>query len=226
MKNNFDDEIKNIVAKMHEIEQNSIPQNEALRERYELSEGFYKKMKRLVKKVDRSRKVVSAVRYAAATAAVIAIVCCVSQPGIVTKACEALIRQMSDHMNFRFKADVGNVVIPEYEAGYVPEGYVLEKSDYDELGGLLVYWKEKDMLIILYGGADGSLNVDNEETMYKIIKLRNGTEIHYLKSESGEKDNSMTWLSKDETIVFSISAPLPEEELLKIQKNIRKKKAK
>lgn len=223
MKNNFDDEIKNIVAKMHEIEMNSIPQNEELRERYILSDIFYGKMRRLIRKADRKNKVVGAMRYAAATAAVIAIVCCVSQPGIVTKACEALIRQMSDHMNFRFKADVGNVEIPEYEAGYVPEGYVLVESDYDELAGLLVYRNSNYLFTIEYGRADGSLNIDNKDKTYQIIKLKDGTEIHYLKSKSGDASSSMTWLSEDKTIVFSLIAPFSEEELLKIQENIRKK---
>lgn len=175
------------------------------------------------KKEDRKQKVIGAVRYAAATAAVIVILCSIVQPGIVTRACEEIIRQMSDHMNFRFKADVGNVVIPKYEAGYVPEGYVLEKSYYDELGGLLVYWKDKDMLTIEYGTADASLIIDDEEKLYEIIHLKDGTEVHYFKSESGEKSNSMVWLSKDETIVFSVIGKLSEEELLEIQKNMRKK---
>lgn len=226
MKSNFDNEMKDIVAKMHEIELESIPQNEELKGRYELSDIFYGKMQWLIRKVDRKNKVSSAVKYVAAIAAVLVLTLGIMNPGMVTKASEELIRQMSDHMNFRFKADVGNVVIPEYEAGYVPEGYVLDESYYDEQGGLLVYWKEEDMLTIEYGTADASLIIDDEEKIYEIIHLKDGTEIHYFKSESGEKSNSMVWLSKDKTTVFSLIGKLSEEEMLKIQKNLRKNKTK
>ena len=226
MKSNFDDEMKALAAQMHEAELDSIPQKEELQGRYKLSDVFYGKMRRLSRKVDRKKKVISAVRYAAATAAVIAICCIVTQPGIVTKACEELIRKFEEHINFKFKGDLDIAVVPEYEAGYVPDGYVLEESYYDELGGLLVYWKGENRLTIEYGRSDKSLNIDHEDKKYEIIDLEDGIEIHYFKSESGEKSNSMIWLSKDEKIVFSLIAKLSEEELMKIQKNLREKKIK
>lgn len=223
MKSNFDNEMKDIVAKMHEIELESIPQNEELKGRYELSDIFYGKMQWLIRKVDRKNKLSTAVKYAAATAAVLVLALGIMNPGMVTKASEELIRQMSDHMNFKFKGNLDIAEIPEYEAGYVPEGYVLVESDYDELAGLLVYRNGNSFFTIVYGRADGSLNIDNKDKTYQIIKLKDGTEIHYLKSKNGEDSSSMTWLSEDKTIVFSLIAPFTEEELLKIKENIRKK---
>ena len=223
MKSNFDNEMKDIVAKMREIELESIPQNEELKGRYELSDIFYGKMQWLIRKVDRRNKVSSAVKYVAAIAAVLVISFGVMNPRIVTKACEEIIRQLEDHINFKFKGDLDIAGIPEYEAGYVPEGYVLAESDYDELAGLLVYRNSNSFFTIEYGRADGSLNIDNRDKKYQIIKLKDGTEIHYLKAKNGEDSSSMTWLSENETIVFSLIAPFSEEELLKIQENIRKK---
>lgn len=223
MKSNFDDDIKSILAEMHEVERESIPGKEQLKERYTLSEIFHKKMSKLCRKVEREEKIRNAARNVAATAAVIVLLFCVIKPEIVATAYEVIMREFSDHMNFKFKGDVNITEIPEYEAGYVPEGYVLDHSFQDVNAGVLVYRRDDNKLVIEYGRADGSINIDHEEMEYKIIKRWNGTEIHYFKSNSSEKDSSIMWLAKDETIVFTIIGPFSEDELLKIQKNIRNK---
>lgn len=223
MKSNFDNEIKSILEKMHEVELQSIPEKEELQKRYMLSELFHKRLSKLVNKVEREEKVRNAARYVAATAAVLLLFCCVTQPGIIANAYKEIVKAFEDHISIKFKDNVSITEIPEYEVGYVPEGYVLVGNNSGMCETSLTFRNQKDFLYINYAYADGSFGFDNEERMYKFIVLEDGTEIHYFESKVDRKGSTMAWLSKDGTLVFSISGPFSEEELLKIQKNIHKK---
>ena len=66
MKSNFDDDIKSILAEMHEVERESIPGKEQLKERYTLSEIFHKKMSKLCRKVEREEKIRNTARNTSA----------------------------------------------------------------------------------------------------------------------------------------------------------------
>ena len=221
MKNNFDNEIKNILSQMHEVELQGIPEKEELQKRYTLSELFQKRMSKLTRKVEREEKIRTAARNVAATAAVIVMLFCVMKPEIVASAYQVIIREFSNHINFKFKND-GNIKnMAEYEAGYLPEGYVLD-GDYSDIG-LMIYRNQKDLLYLQYVNATASINVDNEKRVYKLIKGKDGTEIHYFEAKNNTAYSTIMWLSEDENLVFSVVGRLSREELLKIKENIRQK---
>ena len=149
MKRNFDDEIKSIVTKMHEIELDSIPDAEDLKEKYTLSALFYKNMDKLVAKTTQKRKNGMILKYISTAAAVLILVWGLINPSIILDAYEEVIQWFDDHTSFRFKQDVGEVVVPEYEVGYVPEGYELEREVRLSYSGIIVYEKE-----FILGGKD------------------------------------------------------------------------
>ena len=223
MKSNFDDEIKSIVTKMHEIELDNIPNEEELEENYVLSDVFFRKMEKLIAKTTQKRKAVSIIKYVSTAAAVLILIWGLMNPSVVLDAYEEVIRGFEDHTSFQFKQDVGEVVVPEYEVGYVLEGYELEREVRLSYSGIIVYEKEGNLLSVSYGTADGSINIDNEVKSYQIIKSEKGTEIHYFEADIDQKESSMTWLSEDENIVFNLIGSLPKEELLKIQESVREK---
>lgn len=129
MKSKFDDEIKNIVIQMHEIEMDSIPCNDTLAETYTLSDTFYKKMNKLLIKTNRKELIHSVIRYALTAAVALIIVCGLTNPTIVTEAYKEIVSWFEDHVNFQFKEEIGDVDIPEYELSYVPEGYEMVREE-------------------------------------------------------------------------------------------------
>ena len=223
MKSSFENEMKAIVTKMHEAEQNSIPQNEELKKHYMLSDIFYQKMKRMIIKVERRQKIRSAVKYTVATAAMIVILCLVTQPQIITRASEEIIMKLEHSINIRFRRDVNIKELPVFELGYVPEGYILQNSYHNRNNVLITYRKGKETFTFFYYSANSVSSIDDEDRIYRIITLNDGTEIHYFKSEIATKGNSMMWLSQDDNVVFGVHGPFTEYELLEIQKNIREK---
>jgi hypothetical protein len=223
MKSSFENEMKAIVTKMYEVEQNSIPQNEELKKRYMLSDIFHQKMKRMIIKVERRQKIRSAVKYTVATAAMIVFLCLVTQPQIVTRASEEIIMKLEHSINIWFRRDVNIEELPVFELGYVPEGYVLQNSYHNRNNVLTTYRNGKETFIFSYYSANSVSSIDDEDRIYRIITLNDGTEIHYFKSEIATKSSSMMWLSQDDNVVFGIHGPFTEHEFLKIQKNIREK---
>ena len=224
MKSSFDNEIKNIVTKMHEAEQNSIPQNEELKERYKLSDIFYEKMERMIRKSERRQKIRSAVKYTVATAAMIVFLCLVTQPHIITRASEEIIIRFEHYISIRFRSDVNIKELPIFDVGYVPEGYVLQNSDYNMNKGMVTYRKGEKTFSFSYYPADSAFGIDNEEKTHSIMTLKDGTRIYYFKSETDRKSSSMMWLSQDKNIVFSLDGYFTEDEFMKIIKSVHERK--
>lgn len=214
-----EEELKEIVTKIHELELQSIPDNDVLKEKYTLSDTFYAKMERLIKKHERNEKRKSRRRFIAAASVVIIILFSVSNPRYIVKACENIMRWFEDHVEIHFREESDTGQIPEYHLNYVPEGYELEQNIYYEISGLQVYWKEDELLTFEYSVSSGDICVDNEEMEYIQLKTENGETIHYFKALD-DKASSITWLSNDGDVMFTIVGKLAEEELLEMQKNI------
>ena len=224
MKSSFENEMKAIVTKMHEAEQNSIPQNEELKKHYMLSDIFYQKMKRMIIKVERRQKIRSAVKYTVATAAMIVFLCLVTQPQIITRASEEIIMKLEHSINIRFRRDVNIKELPVFELGYVPEGYVIQHSDHNGNKGNVTYRKGEKTFSFSYYPADSEFGIDHEERTYSVITLKDGTQIYYFKSETDRKSSSMMWLSQDKMIVFTLDGFFSEKEFIKIVKSVRERK--
>jgi hypothetical protein len=158
-----------------------------------------------------------------ATAAMIVFLCLVTQPQIITRASEEIIMKLEHSINIRFRRDVNIKELPVFELGYVPEGYILQNSYHNRNNVLITYRKGKETFTFSYYSANSVSSIDDEDRIYRIITLNDGTEIHYFKSETATKSSSMMWLSQDDNVVFGVHGPLTEHELLKIQKSIREK---
>lgn len=226
MKDNFDNELKAIVTKMHELELDNIPCLEELKEKYVLSDVFYRKMDNLAVKVTQKRNIGFFIKYVSMAAAIMILIWGLANPTIVLDAYEEVIQWFEEHTSFQFKQDAGEIVVPEYEVGYVPQGYELELEEYDGFTGTKIYRKEEKLLIIDYGPADGNINLDSEGKTYHTIKGNKNDTIYYFESKDDNKMSTMTWLPEDEDVVFNVIGYLSKDELLQVHENIREKNKK
>ena len=159
-------------------------------------------------------------RFAAAAAAVALILFGVTNPQTISKAGQWLIRWYHDHISFQFVEDAGNIEVPRYELGYVPEGYRLELDEYFVGGDVLYYNDEGQCLDFSYGAIDDGLEVNNENMDFLKITGSRGEIIYYLRARNPEDESSMTWISEDGLLKFNLMGNFTQEELLKIQKEI------
>lgn len=212
--------VKDMVSLVHEYELSLIPDNNELRERYQLSESFYEKMEQMIKGQEKKARRKKIRRFAAAAAAVALILFGVTNPQTISKAGQWLIRRYHDHISFQFVEDAGNIEVPRYELGYVPEGYRLELDEYFVGGDVLYYNDEGQCLDFSYGAIDDGLEVNNENMDFLKITGSRGEIIYYLRARNPEDESSMTWISEDGLLKFNLMGNFTQEELLKIQKEI------
>lgn len=212
--------VKDMVSLVHEYELSIIPDNNELWERYQLSESFYEKMEQMIKGQEKKARRKKIRRFAAAAAAVALILFGVTNPQTISKAGQWLIRWYHDHISFQFVEDAGNIEVPRYELGYVPEGYRLELDEYFVGGDVLYYNDEGQCLDFSYGAIDDGLEVNNENMDFLKITGSRGEIIYYLRARNPEDESSMTWISEDGLLKFNLMGNFTQEELLKIQKEI------
>lgn len=81
--------------------------------------------------------------------------------------------------------------------------------------------KQGNRFDLSYGELGSGLNVDNENKDFIILTGSHGEKIYYLRAQKADDDSSMTWIGKDNITKFNMMGDLPEEELLKLQENIR-----
>lgn len=214
--------IKDMVSLVHEYELSRIPDNNELKGRYQLSDIFYQKMEWMIEGQEKKACRKKIRRFVAAAAAVALVLFGVTNPRTISKAGQWLIRWYEDHISFRFVEDAGHIEVPRYELGYVPEGYRLEMDDYSFLGGDILYYNDKEQCLdFSFGAVDTGLEIDNENKDYLTITGSRGEIIYYLQARNPEEESSMVWLSEDGTLKFCLMGNFSEEELLKIQKEIR-----
>ena len=212
--------VKDMVSLVQEYELSIIPDNNELRERYQLSESFYEKMEQMIKGQEKKARRKKIRRFVAAAAAVALILFGVTNPQTISKAGQWLIRWYHDHISFQFVEDAGNIEVPRYELGYVPEGYRLELDEYFVGGDVLYYNDEGQCLDFSYGAIDDGLEVNNENMDFLKITGSRGEIIYYLRARNPEDESSMTWISEDGLLKFNLMGNFTQEELLKIQKEI------
>lgn len=216
-----DETIRKFVLQMHEYQLSEIPEQKVLKEKYQLSELFYHKMKCLMRQQEKKARRKEWHRVSVAVVAVFVIVIGIVNPQYVAEAGNKVIEWLSNHVSFQFKEDTDVKWIPRYEMDYVPEGYELVVDEYYEGAGIIDYVDdEENHIYFVYGMIDGDMNLDNEEKEFLILNGEQEEKIYYLKA-MGEEESSFVWVSKDKTTKFSVIGILEEEELFRIQKNIR-----
>ena len=144
-----------------------------------------------------------------------------ANPQYVAEAANRVIRWFTDHVSYNFYDGKDIDIVPRYTLGYVPEGYELDADEYYEDGGIVSYIdNSENRITFLYGVTSSETNLDNEQKDYMILEGSNGETIHYLRAWDGEESSIMR-VNQDKTIDYCIIGILSEEELLKVQKNIK-----
>lgn len=218
----YDMDITDMVIRMHDLEMSLMPSAEELQARYVLSDEFYHNMELLIQRMSRKGRRLCRIRYAAGWAAALLLTFCILRMPNMIDACGNVTDWFEEHVMFHFREQGRSVALPEYELGYVPEGYTLTDSFHSENSGYLQYSADDQIITLLYGHTSAHFNVDTENKEYEEIETNNGIAAYYFTSNAGS-EGTIVWLSDDEQVCFTLTGNLPKEELLRIQENIFEK---
>lgn len=219
---NDDFEYADIVIQMHDLEMSMIPSDEELRERYVLSEEFYARMERLIKRMSRRERRGIRLRYAVAIVVVLLTLYGLSNSQYVIQAYERIMDWFTDHVVIHFQDEVELEELPEYELGYVPEGYVLESASHSEMSGGAIYVCGDRRLMFNYCKSDSITSLDNSGKDYYYLVTESGRTVYYFEGTGG-KSSSMVWQSEDGSVCFWLDGNLSQEELLEILEHVTEK---
>lgn len=189
-----------------------------LNEKYSLSVGFRRKMRTLIVHLEKRENQKKFCRTAAIVAAGLIILYTICKPDYLVAAYQQFIRWFDEYVEF--SGTGGHVEeIPRYYLSYIPEG--LELKETEGYYGSFGYVDIDSNVFFSYSRSDGVLNVTNNETTMLTIIAEDGTSITYLKSDHEVYPSSFVWYSKDESIIFSITGNLSQEELMKMYYGVR-----
>lgn len=118
-----------------------------------------------------------------------------------------------------------------YQLGWMPEGYTFVDTLTSELRESVVYYGESPkMMQFTYIHGEKKYFSDNASPLYidtsscdaKKVSLKSGTADVYLEREPG-KNNAIVWTNAEKNVLFCITAPCSEQELIKMAENIVEK---
>ena len=130
--------------------------------------------------------------------------------------------QYNGYMEYRYTGD-GSAEQQEYVLTYIPEGYYEKETTEMEGMNIAIYHNDigNQIAFMSSSGTDAiSLFISDEndqEVMVGNIKA------DYYQAEADDENSVIVWYSEDRTTIFSISAALSKEEIVKIAESVEEK---
>ncbi len=220
-------EIKRLIRALFDAELDLMEQDEELGEPVAFSGSFEKRMQELIRRQRLGYQVKTAVKYALSAAVVFLLVFCLTNPGRVAKAWDALVKwyRYPKHVELHVhmpEEEKGKEIL-EYELTYVPEGFMEGPSDYDGTEGYVQYIDEEYALtqkVILLAYSSSNAHAYYQETDEALWeKDEEGNEVFCIREDG---DIRLVWYSEKDKLTFVLlTSGLTKEETYRIKDGIR-----
>lgn len=218
-KDRDEQELKAFIGKMHEFQMEQIPPQNALERECPMSEAFFAKMERLMKRQQKKEKQKAARNAFLAAAASVVLLLLLSRTQAFVDAGEALVWSYLDQAVFQFEWKTQASHVERHTMRYVPDGYKLLSDKYYGICGYQVYAnQEDDRLCFYYMLIDVTLEIEKENKEF--LTRTNGQEaVYYLKAEKGEESH-MIWGDRNRAVKFHLAGTLSEESFQKVREGV------
>ena len=130
--------------------------------------------------------------------------------------------QYNGYMEYRYTGD-GSAEQQEYVLTYIPEGYYEKETSQTEGMNITNYQNDmgNQIAFMSSSGTDAiSLFVTDENAQEVMVGERKGD---YYEAEAKDENSVIVWYSEDKTTIFSISAALSKEEMVKVAESVEEK---
>lgn len=214
-------QMKEWVHKLHEAELENLPDKEELQEKYQLSDAFYARMEKLLKRQKKKEVRIRLKHGIAVAAAIAAAVCLIVKPTIAVQAGDVLIRWGENLVTFVFSPDANSSQAKAYKLTYVPDGFKLVDCGHDGVFGDIEYEIGNHSILFYYGEDTERIQMENENLTQSIKIMDNGVSVYYMKSKKNGGASAFIWKSEDGNTNFLIAADLPYEELKAVYDGIK-----
>ena len=130
--------------------------------------------------------------------------------------------QYNGYMEYRYTGD-GSAQQKAYVLTYIPEGYYEKETSQTEGMNITIYQNDmgNQIAFMSSSGTDAiSLFVTDENAQEVMVGERKGD---YYEAEAKDENSVIVWYSEDRTTIFSISAALSKEEMVKVAESVEEK---
>ena len=130
--------------------------------------------------------------------------------------------QYNGYMEYRYTGD-GSAQQKAYVLTYIPEGYYEKETSQTEGMNITIYQNDmgNQIAFMSSSGTDAiSLFVTDENAQEVMVGERKGD---YYEAEAKDDNSVIVWYSEDRTTIFSISAALSKEEMVKVAESVEEK---
>ena len=130
--------------------------------------------------------------------------------------------QYNGYMEYRYTGD-GSAEQQEYVLTYIPEGYYEKETTEMEGMNIAIYHNDigNQIAFMSSSGTDAiSLFISDENAQEVMV---GNIKADYYQAEADDENSVIVWYSEDRTTIFSISAALSKEEIVKIAESVEEK---
>ena len=127
--------------------------------------------------------------------------------------------QYNGYMEYRYTGD-GSAEQQEYVLTYIPEGYYEKETTEMEGMNIAIYHNDlgNQIAFMSSSGTDAiSLFISDENAQEVMV---GNIKADYYQAEADDENSVIVWYSEDRTTIFSISAALSKEEIVKIAESV------
>ena len=130
--------------------------------------------------------------------------------------------QYNGYMEYRYTGD-GSAEQQEYVLTYIPEGYYEKETTEMEGMNIAIYRNGmgNQIAFMSSSGTDAiSLFISDDNAQEVMV---GNQKADYYQAESEDENSVIVWYSEDRATIFSISAALSKEEIVKIAESVEEK---
>ena len=130
--------------------------------------------------------------------------------------------QYNGYMEYRYTGD-GSAQQKAYVLTYIPEGYYEKEISEMEGMNIAIYHNDlgNQIAFMSSSGTDAiSLFISDENAQEVMV---GNIKADYYQAEADDENSVIVWYSEDRTTIFSISAALSKEEMVKIAESVEEK---
>lgn len=130
--------------------------------------------------------------------------------------------QYNGYMEYRYTGD-GSAQQKAYVLTYIPEGYYEKEISEMEGMNIVIYHNDlgNQIAFMSSSGTDAiSLFISDENAQEVMV---GNIKADYYQAEADDENSVIVWYSEDRTTIFSVSAALSKEEIVKIAESVEEK---
>lgn len=125
-------------------------------------------------------------------------------------------------MEYRYTGD-GSAQQKAYVLTYLPEGYYEKETSETEGMNVTIYHNDmgNQIAFLSSSGTDAiSLFISDDNAQEVLV---GNQKADYYQAEAEDENSVIVWYSEDRTTIFSISAALSKEEMVKVAEGVEEK---